>query len=202
MQNRAVHILLLFCLVAGLHSCVSSKKFTARYYRQNEQTLNTIEQSYKVLNTQQPFSIEFTDKSFNYISLEILTDTLKYIYEFGITEKRLQDTLAKYHMNAPGITALIQQMRSIRCIWVNKLDYYANDQKKSMVFMSIRPVALELPFTYQKYYILTFFQQPQYFDQDGKLLAGRRLRKLRKINDEEFRRINDRVCYTLSERFR
>ena len=68
--------------------------------------------------------------------------------------------------------------------------------------MSIRPVAIHLPFTYEKFYILTFYAQPQYFDSEGRLLERRRLRKLRKINDEIFRRINDKVCYTISERFR
>ena len=94
------------------------------------------------------------------------------------------------------------QMRSIRCIWINNLDYYTNNQKNSLVFMSIRNVAIHLPFTNEKYYILTFYPQPQYFDSEGRLLANRRLRKLRKINDDIFRRINDKVCYTISERFR
>ena len=93
-------------------------------------------------------------------------------------------------------------MRSIHCIWINNLDYYTNNQKNYLVFISIRPVAVHLPFTYEKYFILTFYAQPQYFDSEGRLLANRRLRKLRKINGETFRRINDKVCYTISERFR
>jgi hypothetical protein len=68
--------------------------------------------------------------------------------------------------------------------------------------MSIKPVALKAPFSYAKYYILTYFQQPQYFDAEGRLLERRKLRRLRKINGDIFKRINDKVCYTVSARFR
>jgi hypothetical protein len=68
--------------------------------------------------------------------------------------------------------------------------------------MSIKPVALKAPFSYSKYYILTYFSQPQYFDNEGRLLDKRKRRRLRKINGEIFRRINDKVCYTISGKFR
>jgi len=58
------------------------------------------------------------------------------------------------------------------------------------------------PFKNAKYYILTYFQQPQYFDSEGQLLERRKLRRLRKINGDIFKRINDKVCYTVSVKFR
>jgi hypothetical protein len=202
MQNKRNHILLLLCMAALICSCASRKVFSTNYYTENEKTLTSIEQLYKNINQQKHFSIAFTDKSFEYISLEILTDSIKYIYEFNIKEPRLQDTLLKYGLPIKDITELVTQMSAIRCIWINNLDYYVNGQKRSLVFMSIRHVAINLPFTSEKYYILTFYAQPQYFDSEGRLLAGRRLRKLRIINGDVFRRINDKVCYTVSERFR
>jgi len=186
----------LFC------ACAQRKTFSTNYYHENEQALTTIEQSYRALNAIKPFSVEFTDRSFNYISLEIITDSLKYIYEFEINEPRLQDTLRRYGMPARGITELVGRMRAIRCIWINTLHYYTNGQEQSLVFLSIRNVAIRLPFTSEKYYILTFYAQPQYYDSEGRLLAGRTLRRLRRVNDEVFRRINDKVCYTISSRFR
>ena len=185
-----------------MSSCASRKVFSTNYYYENEKALTEIEQSYKDLYAKNHFSIAFTDRSFNFISLEIITDSIKYIYEFGIEEPRLQDSLLKYGMPAKGITDLMMKMRSIHCIWINNLDYYSNSRKQSLVFMSIRHVAVHLPFTYEKFYVLTFYSQPQYFDSEGRLLERRRLRKLRRINDEIFRRINDKVAYTISERFR
>lgn len=202
MLHKHIHTIFFLGMALLLASCASRKGFSAHYYHEHEKELITIEQSYRTLYRQKPFSVEFTDRSFNYISLEIITDSVKYMYEFTITEKRLQDTLLKYGLPVAGITGLISQMRSIRCIWINNLDYYNNNQKASLIFMSIRNVAIHLPFTYEKYYILTFYSQPQYYDSEGRLLANRRLRRLRKINDEIFYRINDKVCYTISGRFR
>ena len=202
MQNKSSHILLLLFITTLVCSCASRKVISSNYFYENEKTLTVIEQSYKALYRQNPFSLAFTDKSFNYISLEIITDSIKFIYEFEINEPRLQDTLAKYHLSAIAVTGLITQMRSIHCIWINNLDFYTNNQKKYLVLMSIRPVAVHLPFTNEKYFILTFYSQPQYFDSEGRLLANRRARKLRKINGDVFQRINDKVCYTISGRFR
>jgi hypothetical protein len=77
-----------------------------------------------------------------------------------------------------------------------------DEKKNSLILMSIKPVALKAPFSYSKYYILTYFSQPQHFDKDGKLLDKRGLRRYRKINGEVFTRINDKVCYTISGKFR
>lgn len=202
MKNRFHLFILLLCMAALASSCASRKAFSTNYYTENEKTLTSIEQLYKTINQQRHFSVEFTDKSFQYISLEIITDSIKYIYEFKLDEPRLRDTLVKYRLPVENMMTLINQMSSIHCIWINNLDYYVNNQRRSLVFMSIRHVAIRLPFTSEKYYILTFYSQPQYYDSEGRLLAGRQVRRLRKINDDVFRRINDKVAYTISERFR
>ena len=202
MPGKLTTIGLLFYCSTLLCSCTSMKVFTTNYFRENEKTLTAIEQSYRNLYQQKQFSVAFTNRSFNNISFEIITDSIKLIYEFEVTETRLQDTLLKYGFPVQDVTGLITQMRSVKCIWINNLDYYTNFQKKTLVYMSFRPVTFRLPFNNKKYYTLTFYSQPQYFDNEGRLFANRQLRKLRKINEEIFRRINDRVCYTISERFR
>lgn len=202
MRNKTVTIFCFFGTLVMLSSCASKKMFSSKYYYENEKALTDIEQSYKKLYDQKPFSVGFTDKSFHYISLEIITDTIKYIYEFEVTEPRLQDTLRKYRLPVPGIIELVAKMQLIQCIWINKLDYYNNNQKRSLIFMSIRKAVIQLPFTTEKYYILTFYPQPQYYDSEGNLLSNGRLRKIRKIDGDTFRRINDKVAYTVSDKFR
>lgn len=189
-------------IVLMLASCASRKVFSTNYYNENEKTITSIEKLYKGIHEKNRFSLAFNDKSFNYISLEIITDSIKYIYEFGVDEPRLTDTLTKYKLPVAEVKELVAQMRSIHCIWINNLDYYTGSQKHSLVFMSIRHIAVNLPFKSEKYYILTFYSQPQFFDKEGRLLNSRRARKLRTINDDVFHRINDKVCYTVSERFR
>jgi hypothetical protein len=188
-------------LAGSIFSC-SPKNISTKYYYQNEKVLDKIEETYKRLYQQSPFNVGFTDRIFNTVSLEIITDTLSYIYEFNLNEARLTDTLVKYRLNAPQIVELIQQMHSIRCTWINHSEYYVDLKKHSLIFMSIKPVALKALFSYKKYYILTYFPQPQYFDDEGRLLDKREMKNLRKINGEIFKRINSKVCYTISGNFR
>ncbi|MES1226575.1 MAG: hypothetical protein ABUT20_64465 [Bacteroidota bacterium] len=196
-------LIILFLLsVLFLFSCKAPKGFAKSYYKKNETILTGIEETYRTLYKQKPFSIEFSDRSFKYISIEFITDSLKYIYEFSLDETDLKDSLTKFGYDAKAIVSLISNMKSIECTWINNLDYFTNGKRKSLIFISIRPRRLDIPYNTKKYYILTFYPQPQYYDKEGRLLEGRRLRKLRRLNEETFWRINDKVCYTLSDRFR
>jgi len=186
--------IVLFC------SCASTN--ISKYYEKNKRTLESIEQSYQSQYKKQKFSLLFTDKSYQHFSLEIHTDSIKYIYDFDTSENRLNDTLEKFHFRIPEMRTLINNMQSIRCTWIDNLDYYVDDKKNYLVFMSIRKKTINLPFIEQKYYVLTYFAQPQYYDNEGRLLDHRSRRRLRKINGEIFRRINDKVCYTVSTLFR
>lgn len=184
-------------------SCASAPKhFPVKYYKENEKTILQIEQLYNKVNASKLIAAEFLDKSFQYITLEMKTDSLRYIYEFNLNEKGINDSLYKYGYDSSSVRRLINNMKSIKCTWINKLDYYVDEKKQNLVYMSIRPTALNLPFSRKKYYILTFFKQPQYYDAEGRLLYKKNRRSLRKINNEVFWRINDKVCYTLSAKFR
>ncbi len=199
-MNRNIPIITLFA-ATWLFSC-SPKNISTRYYYENEKVLDRIEESYKELNTLAPFTMGFTDRSFGTVSLELITDSLSYIYEFDVTDSRLADTLAKYHPRPSKVLDLVSLMQSIRCTWIRSLDYYVDEKKNSLIFMSIKPVALKAPLSYHKYYVLTYYQQPQYFTEDGLLLDKRTVKRVRKINGEVFRKINDKVCYTISGNFR
>ena len=199
MNRKMRYGFLLFCVSGLISSCVS--KNIIKFYTQNKTTLDSIEQSYREQFKHKAFTLEFTDKFFDHVSVEIWTDTIKYIYEFSTVENRLNDTLSKYQVNVAAAHKLIQQMQSIHCIWINSLDYYIGKNKNSMIFISIRPRALNL-FSRKKYYIISYFNAPQYYDKDGTLMVNRKLRRARKINADIFHRINDKVAYTISDRFR
>ena len=201
MFNKKTHILLVPIIAGLLFSC-SPKNISTKYYYENEKVLDSIEESYKSLYYKGPFNLGFTDRNFKTISLEIITDTLSYIYEFGIDDARIIDTLTAYHLNAAKTNTLIKQMHDIRCTWINYSDYYVDEKKQTMILMSIKPVALKPLFSYAKYYVLSYFPQPQYFDSEGRLLDKRKLRRLRKINGEVFKRINSKVCYSIAGHFR
>ena len=185
----------------ALQAC-SPKNISTNYYEENKNVLDKIERSYSKYYKQSPFTVAFTDKAFETISLEIITDTLTYIYSFKLHESRIADSLKKYKLNVAGVTDIIAMMKNIRCTWVNNFNYYVDGEKKSLVFMSIKPVGLSGYFSKNKYYILPYFSQDQYFDKEGRLVNNRKQRQLQKVNGEIFKRINAKVSYTVSSRFR
>ena len=193
-------LFLLLAVMAIANSCTSLN--ITNYYHRHRSTLDSIEIVYQKAYQKKHFSIEFTDRPFEHVSLELVTDTLTYIYEYAVGEPRMQDTLLKFGYEPAPINHLISSMRSMECTWVDNLDYYTEETKHSLIYISLWPRIFNSPFVNKKYYILTYFSQPQYFDSTGNLLVGRRLKRVRKFNGEVFRKINDKVCYTVSDRFR
>ena len=189
------------CLFASCSTTLPSH-YPERYFKQNEAAITNIESNYSNIYKQKPLVIAFTDNAFKYVTVEMKTDSMRYVYEFMVTEKRLADTLQKFGYNNQAVLKLIKDMQSIKCTWINKLDYYVDDKKQNLIFMSIRPKAFDVMFSGKKYYTLTFYSQPQYYDAEGRLLDKRNRKRLRKINNEVFWRINSKVCYTVSDRFR
>ncbi len=193
-----------FFLLLMLSSCATSlpKHFALNYYKTNEQAITKIEKLYNEIYKAKPIVTEFTDNTFNYVSIEMKTENIRYIYEFNLNDNRLQDTLQKFGYNSLAVTTLMREMKLLKCTWINTLDYYVDEKKQSLVFMSIRPKAFDALFSNKKYYTLTFYKQPQYYDAEGRLLDKRNRKRLRIVNNEIFWRINDRVCYTVIDHFR
>lgn len=203
MREKYTMLIAAFVLIMVINSsCRTAKNYSTQYYFQHEQVLNDIETSYTAINKKTPFNIAFNNKAFSILTLEIKTDSITYRYEFDAFEQRMTDTLLKYNLDAASITKLIADMQSIRCIWINNLDYYVDEKKKSLVFISIKTSASRSLFGYKKYYILSYFSQPQYFDYKGRLLVKRKQKEIHKINGDIFKRINDKICYTVSEQYR
>jgi hypothetical protein len=201
MKNIIYHITGLF-FASLLFSCSYSKKFTNTYYQQNDSLFQSINHRFKALHEKHPFSLEMKDKSFQQIGFEIITDTIKYVYNFTINEPRFTDTLTKYRFDVQGITSLIRDMQQVHCTWITNLDYYENRQKKFLVFISIRHKELKSFLRSEKYFTLAFFDTPRQYDTRGRLLDNQDGKTLHKINSGLFRRIDERVCYSLSANFR
>lgn len=192
---QAMIIVLLFC------SCQSGKTLTAEYYKQNEQSLLDLKKNFKKLHQQHPFSIEIKNRDFIDLGLEIITDTARYIYSIPVNGIAFRDTLQAYRFDTTGMLNLLSVMKKMQCTWITNLDYFENREAKYMVFLSLRHQQLGSG-RKERYFTLAFFEQPQYFDEKGRLIDKGATKSPRKINGETFYKINDRVCYTLSGHFR
>jgi hypothetical protein len=191
------------CILALLLSC-TSRVYPKLYYAEHENTIGFIASRYKEITKNKALSVAFTDNHFVAIALEFKTDTVRYIYDFNYGEKRMLDSLEKFGLDTGLTKNLIDSMKSIKCTWINTLDYYLNNKKNLLVFMSVpvKQVNFLKIFRKRKYYLFNFYEQPQYYDENGRLLDKKKLRRLRKINHETFYRITDKVCYTVSSKFR
>ena len=189
-------------IVILLTSSCSTRIISNKYYQEQRATVDSIESRYEKLNAQKPFAIAFTDKNLNIISLEMISDTLTRIYEFNTYDQRLADTLLKYSYDSAGIYYLIRKMQQTKVTWINSVDYYVNDQPQQLIYLSIKPVTIRYLFSPPKYIALGYFRTAQSFDEKGRLLDNRRTKKIRKIKGQEFYRITDRICYTITDKYR
>lgn len=197
------HTIIILITLLAVASCSPGKNFTTRYYNENRLKLDSLRNKFNTAYTKKPFHIEFKDRNFRHISYEILSDTFRYIYNFDLEESDLADTLEKYHYQAGEIISLIADMQTLRCTWISNLEYYENQQKKSLVFVSVRHSQLESFMKGEKYYALAFFNERQLFDLQGRLTdKSEKKKRYREINGQVFHRITDRVCYAITGNFR
>jgi hypothetical protein len=203
MSNLKI-ILIFFVALVSLSSCTVSKTYPKEYYAQHKTTMEEMEVQYAKITKEKLIAVAFYDLNFNDISLEFKTDTVRYIYDFYYGEKRINDSLVKYGYDTSLVQQLIKNMRTIGCSWINTLDYYVDGNKRLLLFMSAPVKQFSLvPFLQKrKYYLFNFYKQPQYYDEQGRLLDKRTVRRIRKVSGEVFWRITDKVCYTISGKFR
>jgi hypothetical protein len=198
--------LLIYFVAAGflLASCTISRIYPKDYYEQHKTTLHQTESLYKQVTSQQTLAIAFTDLDFTDITLELKTDSIRYIYEFTAGEPRINDSLAKFGYDSSLVNSIIKNMQGMRSTWINTMSYPIGGREGRLIFISapVKQFTLFPILQKRKYYLFHFYSQPQYYDEQGRLLDRRRLRQLRKVNNEIFWRINDKVCYTISGKFR
>lgn len=203
-MNKTVTGLMFIVALASLFSCTISKTYPKAYYEQHKATMNEMQELYNKATQEKLIAIAFYDLDFNDISLELKTDTVRYIYDFYYGEKRINDSLYKFGYDTALVQQLIKDMRMIGCTWINTLDYYVDGNKRLLLFMSapVKQFSLLPIFQKRKYYLFNFYAQPQYYDEQGRLLDKRTVRRIRKVSGEVFWRITDKVCYTVSGKFR
>jgi hypothetical protein len=179
----------LFLLIL-LNSCGINKNIPITYYTDNRQTLDSIQQLYQKTSERQKFSIGFIDNRFNCISIELISDTLKYLYNFNTGEPRISDTLSKFRIDGTGMLKLLNLMKRIHCIWISNIDYYESEKKHMLISFCIKPKKSISFLLANKYYKLLYFPGIQNY-KNNRLLGNNKVMK-----------INARVAYTISAAFR
>ncbi len=200
MKIKTSSILIIITCIAHV-SCVVSKRYPELYYKNYEPLLNNLHTIYSAAYITKPLAIAYTDWQYDNVSIELKTDTVKYIYNFNIQDPALYDTLTTYGYSAQVTKVLLQIMKSVRCTWINSIEYNVDGTANNLISIAVHAKSGLLNFK-SKYYVFHYYQQAQYYNEAGKLLNKKKLKQLRKVNNEIFYRITDKVCYTISNKFR
>jgi hypothetical protein len=194
--------LLLYGLLCGLvltcWSCTSVKSYSIRYYRHNKSVLDSIVKDYNDIASDKPLSFGFTNKQRTRLSFELMTDDVRHIREFHVSDTTaIVQTLREYHYPVRRIARLLSSMKRIHTQWISTDNYYVpyNDTgylRGKYVYLSIRPTDFHAPFASNRYYVLYYLQRSFVRDSLGKEL----------IQKSGLRPLNASVYYKISTRFR
>ncbi len=192
MRVVVVHIIVLLIL-AGLASCTASKgRKTEAYYEKNRMAIEQLRRQYDRLYAQQPFSIGFTDKSYQYYVMEVTTDTVRYIYNTEKSENRLYDMIDHFKYDTGTLASLARQMKELKCLWVDKSFFYVEGKKEIVTFLSFKSVLFDQPFVENKYYILMFTRNS--FEKHDEVKA--------RLKQGDIIKIRPNVYFFIGNRFR
>ena len=202
--SKAAPLPVIFFVTVLFSSCTISKLYPKQYYEQHKTLLHETVELYGQATTNKQIAIAFNDLDFTEISLELKTDSVRYIYDFENGESRMNDSLYKYGYDSVLVHTIIGNMRMMRSTWINTIDHYVDGKKQLLLFISapVKQFTIFPLMQKRKYYLFHFYKQPQYYDDLGRLLDKKRVKRLRKIGNDIFWRINDKVCYTISGKFR
>lgn len=185
-------ILTYLFLIFLLGSCmVNNQRKTANYYFKNQVKIEALLNTYENLYQKQPFALGFSDRRFNYYTLQLYTDTVRYIYNTKTSRQNIFDEIIKTPISNKEFLDIAQQIKDVRCLWIDKYDYYIQGEKHIATFMSFKSVLFKRSFEENKYYVLVFLNRELPLNDDNEVLKRYRMTK-----------IKDGVYFGIRDKFR
>lgn len=184
---------LVLSLTSGLlSSCTAAKKRKSeKYYFEHKQTITEIRRLFDTLYAHQPFSAGFSDRSFSYYVLEVLTDSVRFIYNGERNRPQLEDAVLRFGFDTTQLRSLANKLKAIKCLWISKRSFYVNRQQETVTFLSFKSIANTSFFTENKYYILIF---------PPRQILSKHFRE--RIKRGDLVKIEDQVWFTIGSNFR
>ena len=141
---------MLLTLAIG-QSCSPERK-SASYYHENKEEISELKNEYDTLYRQQAFSAGFTDKTFKYYVMQIITDTLRAIYNSEKRKDELWQNVLRFHYDTVALKKMAAMMKKIKCLWVGKTDHYFGEKREVFTYISFQ--SADKAFRENKYYVL------------------------------------------------
>jgi hypothetical protein len=179
-------------MAALFSACAASKeKKTDKYYFEHEQEIQEIISLYKSLYKHQPFSLGFSDRSYEHIGMDIITDTVRYAIDNLQSMQIFREAVYAFEYDTVAIRNLYRKMYDIKCIWVGTTDIYYKGEKEDVIFLTFRSVRFGNPFLDRKYYTLVIF--------DPRFINAETDRLIREVG---YKNVKNEIYFSIVEKFR
>jgi hypothetical protein len=189
---KAVYsILMIFCATCLLITgCKAPEKLSKKYYLSHSNELNQINSAYNKLYKTCPFILNFTDTRFRHNSIEISTDSVRYIYNTSIMNFSIADSIKKFGLSYKAIKSLGESMVRTRCISVARHSFYEGGQEFSANFLFFKQAKAGM-FKESRYHVIIFFNE---------VLNPSIIKTF--TEKQDLQQLGDNVFYTVSNRFK
>lgn len=179
-------------LVLLMASCTAAKtRKSEKYYLENKQMITEIRQLFNTIYEHQPISAGFSDRSCKYFVLEVLTDSVRFIYNGKRNRPQLVEAVERFSIDTTQIRLLASKMQAIKCLWISKRSFYVNRQRETVTFLSFKSTSRTSVFTENKYYTLIFPPAP---------IFSTHFRE--RIKRGDLVKVEDGVWFTIGSNFR
>lgn len=149
---KALKLFIPMLLMLAIGQSCSPERKSGSYYQENKKEISELKNDYDALYRQQAFSAGFTDKTFKYYVMQIITDTLRAIYNSEKRKDELWQNVLRFNYDTVALKKMAAIMKRIKCLWVGKTDRYFGEKREVFTYISFQ--SADRAFRENKYYVL------------------------------------------------
>lgn len=179
-----------FVAIVLFASCRTPEKLSKSYYVLHKNELKTIIETYNQLYEIKPFILGFSDARYRKYSLEVSTDTVRYVYNTSIMQFSVADSIKRFGFDSSHMKKLGQMMRKSKCICVARHFFYWDNKEYAANWLFFRQSGSGL-FKERRYHVLIFFKDALPENARKEFIEQQKLEPL-----------EDNVFYTVSNLFK
>jgi hypothetical protein len=140
---------------------------------------------------QRACSIGFTDKSFQHFSMEVYSDSVRYIYNTALSNGIDLHKAVGFQYDSALLTDLALHLYRLKGLWMGKTSFYKDGEKEWLTFLSFRQVKKGTLFSPEQYIILLF---PE------KIMSA--ITKSSRLQTGDIKQVGNNVFITIGSGFR
>jgi hypothetical protein len=191
-QERFFWLSLLFiCMLTHAFGQKGQLEKVESFYRQNVSSFDSLVTRFEEMYAQRPCAIGFTDLSFQHFSMEVYSDSVRYIYNTSLSNGASLHEAVGFQYDSARLTDFALHLYRLKGLWMGKTSFYKDGEKQVVTFLSFRQVKKGKLFTPERYVILLF---------PGKEMEA--LAQSQRVQSGTLKQIGNHVFITIGSGFR